>query len=167
MKTIRTPAIVLGLFYALFLICLSWSAGELPDRVATHFGARGQPNAWMSRSSHLLFTTVLGLAFPLSIVVIGFALRFAPSTVINIPHREYWLAPERRGETLAFLFRHTLWFASMAVGFVIAINLLIIHSNHQNPVRLSTPLLLTLLGCFLAGVAIWAVRALRYFKRPA
>jgi uncharacterized membrane protein len=167
MKTLQTPAIVMGLFYACFLICLAWSAGELPDTVATHFGPRGQPNAWMSRSSYLLFTTVLGLVFPLSIVAIGFAMRFAPSAVINIPHREHWLAPERRSETLAFIFRHTLWFASMAVGFVTAINLLIIHSNNQNPVRLSTPLLLTFLGCFLAGVTVWVISAFRYFKRPA
>jgi hypothetical protein len=167
MKTIRTPATILGLFYACFLLCLAWSPAQLPERVATHFDGRGRPNGWMSRSSHLSFITVLGFAFPMSIVGISFALRFMPTSLINIPHREYWLASERRTQTLAYIFRHSLWFASLAIGFVIGINLLLIHSNNQFPVRLSTPLLLTLLGCFLAGVALWGISAFRYFRRPA
>jgi hypothetical protein len=166
MKTLRTPAIVMGTVYLLFFVCLVWSSGQLPEQVATHFDGRGQPDGWMNRSSHLLFTTVLGFALPLSILGICFAMRFAPASLINIPHREHWLAAERRSQTFAFIFRHAFWLASMSIAFVIGVNLLIIQSNNQSPPSLSIPLLFGFLGCYLAGLAIWTFRAIRYFKRP-
>src|SRR3954468_21478203 len=110
MKSRPTPALILGLLYLCFLGYLISSAPQLPDRVATHFGAGGEPDGWMSRSSHLLFMGVFGLAFPLFVVGLFFILRFLPDSGLNIPHRDYWLAPERRSETFAYLFRHSLWF---------------------------------------------------------
>jgi uncharacterized membrane protein len=167
MKTLRTPALVLGLLYVCFFGYLGSSSSQLPSRVATHFDGHGQPNGWMSRAAHLRFMAVFGLAFPLFVPAIVYASRFLPDRLFNLPHREYWLAPARRNETMAYVFRHSLWFASMALCFAIGINYSIIHANSLAQAHLSTLLILPLAGCFLAGTAVWGVSLVRHFHRVA
>jgi uncharacterized membrane protein len=167
MKTSRTPALLLGLLYLCFFGYLVASSSQLPSRVATHFDGNGQPNGWMSRAAHLQFMGVFGLGFPLFVPAIVYASRFLPDRFYNLPHREYWLAPARRTQTMAYLFRHSLWFASMALCFVIGINYSIIHANSLAQAHLSTLLILPLAGCFLAGTAFWGASLIRHFSRVA
>ena len=42
--------------------------GQLPPRVASHFGAAGRLNAWMSRDGYALFILGFGTLFPMFIV---------------------------------------------------------------------------------------------------
>ena len=115
MKSFSAPASVLVFFYACFLRLWAWSGSHLPESVATHFNGAVRPDGWMSRSDHQSFMLKFGLLFPLFVVVLCFATRFVPANLINVPHREYWLAPERRKETFDYLFRHSLWFACLAM----------------------------------------------------
>jgi len=113
-----TRKISLIVFIILLLLCLGHAAYYyplLPDRVASHFGASGKPDAWSSKESFakiyfivIAFTAVL---FP----GIGFILRKAPAYLINLPNKDYWLSPERRDETIAVLSRQFLWFGSATV----------------------------------------------------
>jgi hypothetical protein len=67
---------------------------------------------------------------------------------------------------MAYLFRHSLWFSPMALGFVIGINFSILHANRLGQAHLSSLLALVLVGCFLVGTAIWGVRLFRHFSQP-
>ncbi len=167
MKIFRTPALVLGLLYLCFFGYLAASGSRLPEQVATHFDGSGRPDGWMRRASHLRFMAVFGLGFPLFVPVIVYVIRFLPDRLFNLPNRDYWLAPGRRTETMAYLFRHSLWFSSMALCFVIGIHYSIIQANRLAQAHLSTPLTLALAGCFLAGAAVWCVSMLRHFKQVA
>ena len=164
MRTIRLPALLLGLLYLCFFCCLAAASSQLPERVATHFDVHGQPNGWMSRDSHLLFMAVFGLVFPWFVPAVLYASRLLPDQFCNLPHRDYWLAPTRRARTLAYLFRHSLWFASMALCFVIGIHFSIIHANSLAQVHLSAPVVLTLGGCFIAGTVVWGLNMICHFK---
>jgi hypothetical protein len=165
MKSLRLPALVLGLLYLCFFGYLAVSSSQLPERVATHFNGSGQPDGWMSRSAHLQFMAVFGLAFPLFIPAIVYAGRFLPDRFCNLPHRDYWLAPQRRPETMAYVFRHSLWISPMALCFVIGINASVIDANRLAQPHLSMPLVLALVGGFLAGAAVWGVSLTRHFHR--
>ena len=167
MKTLRSPILLLGLLYLCFFGYLASSSSHLPERVATHFNGSGQPNGWMSRAAHLRFMVVFGLAFPLFVPALVYASRFLPNGLFNLPHRDHWLAPARRAETMAYLFSHSLWFAAMALGFAIGIHASIIQANGLAQVHLSTLAALALGGCFLAGTAIWGASMIRHFNRPA
>lgn len=147
MNTIRTPLLVLGLLYVCFFGYLAASSSQLPGRVATHFDGSGRPNGWMSRTAHLRLMMVFGLAFPLFVPAIVYASRFLPDRFYNLPHRDYWLAPARRRETMAYLFRHSLWFSSLALCFVIRIHASIVHANSLGQAHLSTLLSLALAAC--------------------
>lgn len=129
MKTIRIPALLLGLLYLCFFGSLALSNSRLPTRVATHFGATGQPNGWMSRSAYLWFMIVFGVIFPLFVPALCYLSRWLPSWCYNIPHRDYWLAPERRRAVSAYLFRHSFWFAAMALAFVMGIHFSTVQAN--------------------------------------
>ena len=167
MKTIRAPALLLGLFYLCFFGYLASTSPQLPERVATHFDGSGRPNGYMSRTAYLRFMVVFGLAFPLFVPALVFATRFLPDRCYNLPHRDYWLAPARRAETMAYVFGHSLWFSPMALCFVIGIHYSIIQANHSGQAHLSNLLALALAGCFLAGTAVWAVSMIRHFNHPA
>src|SRR6266568_3055820 len=111
MKSWRMPALLFGGLYLAFLGYLTYSAEHLPERVATHFDGAGHPNGWMSRSALLKGGAAFGLAFPLLVVGICALVRFLPAAAINLPRKEYWLAPERRGETNSYFLFHAWWLA--------------------------------------------------------
>lgn len=166
MKTARTPTLVLGVLCLAFIGCLALTADSLPERVATHFDLSGQPNGWMDRFTHLAFFGGFGLVLPLALVGVCFALRFAPDSSINIPNREFWLAPERRAKTISFVFQHSLWLACGTVAFVTGVHLLIVQANSQIPAQLPLAPILAWMGCLIVGIAVWAGLMLRHFKRP-
>lgn len=167
MKTLRLPLTLLGLLYACFIAYLITSAGHLPDRVATHFNGEGQPNDWMSRSSHVWFMGLFGVALPLLVIVLMYVTRFLSKNRVNIPHRDYWLAPERRLESCRYMFRQSVWLACLLVAFITGIHFLIVHANRSSPPQLSNPLFLGLLACFLVSLGVWIMLMFRRFHRPA
>ncbi|HEY6010488.1 MAG TPA: DUF1648 domain-containing protein [Nitrospirota bacterium] len=95
--------LLLGLVQAVYYYPL------LPDRVASHFGVSGNPDAWSSKDS---FMKIYGIAILVVAVLfsgIGFLLRKAPTSLINLPNKAYWLSPEQRDETVDGLSRQFLW----------------------------------------------------------
>jgi hypothetical protein len=165
MKRILTPTLILGLLYLCFFGYLAASSPGLPERMATHFGISGQPDGWMSRAAYVRFMMVFGLAFPLLVPAICYAARFLPDRLWNIPHRDYWFAPERRTETLAYLFGHSLWLSPLMAGFVIGMHLTTVHANRLAEPQLAMGTVLAMTGIMLTGVAVWLVRLIRHFKR--
>jgi hypothetical protein len=167
MRTLRSPSYILGFLYLCFFGFLVFTAWQLPERVATHFGVGGQPDGWMSRYAHLLFMAVFGFAFPLFFVGLFYGLRFVPEG-LNIPDRDYWLAPERRVQTFDYFFRQGLWLACMAVCFVTGLHYMIIQANFQPNAELSMPMFLALFSFFLVGIVVWLISTIRHFKlRPS
>jgi len=166
MKTSRTPLIILACLYVAFIGYLVFSSGQLPSQVATHFRSNGHPNGWMSRSSHMVLMGVLGLVLPLLIVAVMNAARLFPSA-LNIPRKQFWLAPERRQETFRYLSRQALWFACVMVAFILGLQVTLVQANAQTPAQLSMPLHFTLAGGFLAALAIWIIVTVRRFYRTA
>ncbi|PYM14260.1 MAG: hypothetical protein DME18_07135 [Verrucomicrobia bacterium] len=120
---------------------------------------------WMNRSTYLVFSVALGIGLPLLLIGLGYVVRFLPVNSINIPNRNYWLAPERRVVTFDFLFRHLLWLACFEAIFMIGVHLLIADANRQVPPHLSLPLFWGVFGSGLTFVAIWLGVLLRRFRR--
>jgi uncharacterized membrane protein len=162
----RFPKLIFA-FLALYAAVYFFAAyPKLPDVVASHFDAHGMPNGWQSKQAFFgvmvivsLATVVLGFAIPKMIAVL-------PQQLINPPNKDYWLAPERRAETLAFLgasfarFACALLFFNILVfGYAVQINL---RPDHPPSVA---RLVYTLIG-FLAFVIFWLVRIFTKFRRP-
>jgi hypothetical protein len=131
------------------------TTGQLPDRVASHFGQDNFPNGWMPRDAYLSFMVGFALLLP-AVVVAGIALtpRLTPRRV-NLPHREYWLAPERRAATMTTLSAYACWLGVLIALFIGGIHYSILVANAIVPPRLPAALFWTLLIGFCGALVLW------------
>lgn len=136
---------------------------QLPDVVAMHFGATGRPDAWAPKEAFLKIY-LLTLAFCSAVFLgVAFVLSRLPVSMINLPDKAYWLAPERKQETVDFLFHYFLWFASATV-------LLLCDVMHQAfQVHLGKaevlPHPVTSLVCYLCFTALWVAGLIVRFAK--
>ena len=138
----------------------------LPDEIATHFGANGQPDGWMSKGVASLMMLGIQVALPWMMVGIGYATKHIPNSAINIPNREYWLAPERRDSSLRRVQGSLTVFACWMSLFTFSINHLTFRANVAAK-PLDTQLFGLAVILFLIGVAAFLVMLTRQFRVPA
>jgi uncharacterized membrane protein len=143
-------------------------AGRLPDWVAVHFDAAGRANGFMTRAGCRDFMLLSTLGAPLLIAIATALLpRLVPASLINIPHRDYWLAPERASASLLFLSEQGLWFGCIFVVFLAAVDGLLVKANSVSPPEFPNRLFVVTLILFFCVVGAWFVRMLRRFRAPA
>ena len=134
------------------------SAGQLNEQVATHFGLDGQPNGWQTHAGYLRWTPVFPRGGSRTFVLSIFALRrLGRGAGMIIPHKEYWLAPERQSETFAFIQRKGTWLAGLLLGFFAGMHYLILVANAHSPISLSPAFTIWVVGPFLVASGIWVV----------
>lgn len=159
-----------GTRWVLLLSCVGGLAFALqvystsPARVPIHYGPGGVPDRWGSPLDVLLihgcvigFGTALFLALPKLI-------RHAPKSLINLPHKDYWLAPEHRDAATA-KFAPWSYVVGTAVN-VLMITLQAVLSPTTDAALPSSaaPALVTLgFVFFTLGSCVWLARS---FKRP-
>ncbi len=155
------------LLFALAIVgaaSLVWAERVLPAKVASHFGADGKPDGWMSRESYVQAMGLIGFVAPAFLLGIGWSMRVVPGDMMNLPRREYWLSPARRHETNQYMARQFGWLACLSLALIVALNWLTIDANRASPPRISDGVWV-LLVVFLASVAIWIVRLVWHFNR--
>jgi uncharacterized protein DUF1648 len=166
----RLRKLPIVLFLAL-LAAAAWRAtvlaDRLPDVVAVHFDASGHPDGFATRDACREFMHWLTLGTPAFIVLVTSLIpRMIPPAMINIPNRDYWLAPQRAEESLSFLGLQGVWFGCIFLVFLAGIDELIVEANSVSPAVLPTARFVTALALLAAAVAIWAARMFRRFRRP-
>jgi serine/threonine-protein kinase len=147
-----------------YLLALASSVQQLPATVASHFDAHGDANGWMDRTLFLLMMVLVGLLMPGMALLLRVLLRWLPASQINLPNREYWLAPERRAETIAEIPRRFLWLSCWTLVFLLGIHMLVVDANQRNPNHLSSAIWV-LLVAYLVSIAIWVAALVRHFRR--
>jgi len=155
-----------------FAVCAAVAAayiaattGQLPAQVAAHFGANNAPNGWMSRDGYLRFMLAFGVAVPV-LTAGGIALlpRMWPNA-INIPHREYWLDPARRQQTIDTLGAYGASFGCLLTLFLAGVHYVVLEANRATPAALPAGLFFALLGAFGLALVLWIASLARRFRR--
>lgn len=118
----RVPVALLIMLMALGITAQWFYWPKLPDRVATHFDVAGNPDDWMSKQSATIVSLVLAIGLPLLFYAVGLLIRIVPASTINIPRREYWLAPERRAESIVWVQGFLRWFSCAMAAFAVSLN---------------------------------------------
>jgi uncharacterized membrane protein len=131
MSNCKLPLGLLMLTIGIGLGLQVWYWPQLPERIAVHFNAKGQPDSWASRLNATILSVSLLVLIPLFFVGIGQVIRWLPSSMINLPHREFWLAPGRRDETLRWITCWMLWFSFGLAVFLVGINHLTFIANRD------------------------------------
>jgi uncharacterized membrane protein len=156
------PRAILSFLFSLFLCQIVYYYPNLPEKVAVHFNAFGEPDNWASKQSYLIFQIILLLFTAVITFGLPLLLRKLPDSAINIPHKDYWLAPQRRNETFTILQKRFEWFGVGLCALMISINQLAIRANLLN--QNLSPVSWYILGVFLLFVVVWSVNLCKDFK---
>jgi uncharacterized membrane protein len=167
MSDARVPRnIFLAILAAGILQCLH-DFPLLPERVASHFGASGNANGWMTKSQFLITYAVV--IVPALVLEFRMTRRIdrAANKRLNLPNKEYWLAPERRAETLAYLERFFAWYGCALLALEVLAMGLAMRANFQSPPALPTgPIVLAIVAFVLFNIASIAAVRRRFSKLP-
>lgn len=136
---------------------------RLPHEVAVHFDFHGHANRWATKRDLAQMLGSTGIAF----VVLFLATAIIPrlrASIVNVPHREHWLAPRRQAETLIFLRDWLRWLIDIVLAFVGVLVAASLQANLRPVPRLpdAVPLVATLVLCIVAMLLILALR----FRQP-
>lgn len=138
---------------------------SLPQKVATHFDFAGRPDGYMTLQNHQSFITLATIGFPLFMVfMVGVLPSWFPS-LVNISHRDYWFAPERKSQTLDYLFRMACMLGVLMVFFFVGLNVIIVLANNSKPVLMPRPPIFILMGLFLFSVFSWVIMLFLRFRK--
>jgi hypothetical protein len=145
-------------------LVISATTLELPARVASHFGPGNLANDAMDRLSYLMLMLGLAVGLPVLLVATFSRMPRAMERKLNIPHRDYWLAPERRQRTLAYLGSHACWLGTLLAAYLTGVHLVLLAANAVQPPRLPVQPFVTLLALFLCGMALWIFALVSRFR---
>lgn len=138
----------------------------MPETIASHFDANGVANGWSSRESFATQMVVLHLFLTTVFVCIGALLPRIPDSLINLPHKDVWLAPERRKETLAWTTDRLAWLGAAVQLLFCAVTQLSLRASGDAEKALPPWTHWALLAGFFAFMASWLVGFFRRFRRP-
>jgi len=140
---------------------------RLPALVAQHFGADGRANGWASRDAFFILSWTILLGVSAIFMLTPRMLRRVPVSLINLPNKDYWLAPGRKEESFNFLERQMEWMGVLTVAFLALVLHLAIRANLNPERRLENgPFIILLIGYLLAA-GCWIVRLYRRFPSQA
>jgi len=138
---------------------------QLPDRMASHFDFYGRPNGWQPKEAFFLViggvivvTGAIGFIIPVALLA-------APTELINLPRKDYWLAPDRREETLRFLRARLEWFACGVLFVLLYASSQAINANLPGHGTFEAQEMLYVLAGFLLITTGGTIHLLRHFYR--
>jgi uncharacterized membrane protein len=156
-----------SLFFAIAVVAVAQCVHDfplLPERVASHFGPSGMPNGWMTKSQFLTIYAVMIL--PALAVEFWVARRIAktPGARINLPNKEYWMAPERRASTVAYFESFFAWYGCAFLLLLVFVMGLALRANLDPSPQLPTGPTVAALVAFVLFNVVAIVAMYRRFS---
>jgi uncharacterized membrane protein len=146
----------------IYLVQIAYFYPQLPAQVASHFNFRGEADGWMPKENFLIFHAIL-LVFILGTTSLIPALfNNLPDSLINIPNKSYWFAPERRAESLSKLAAVTDNLRVALLLLFLGINYFAFQANVSSG-NLSDGVWL-ILGVFLSYSLYWTIGLRKTFR---
>lgn len=100
---------------------LAWWVPQLPAEVPTHFDGAGNPDGWSTRDGAVAIHATILAGMGGLFLVLALVIPKIPPSLVNIPHRDHWLAPSRRQETLGVIRDYLLILGAATMLFLAAI----------------------------------------------
>jgi uncharacterized membrane protein len=157
-----------GIFFALLLAAalqIVYFYPLLPDTVASHFDSAGRPNGSMPKGGFMALYVGLLALMVVNFLIIPIFLERLPESLVNLPNKRYWLAPERRAQAWAKIQTYLLAFGNGAVALMLFVFQLALLANLSES-RVLSPAIWILLAAFIAFVLGCLFRLFRAFRLP-
>ncbi|MEA1996146.1 MAG: DUF1648 domain-containing protein [Gemmatimonadota bacterium] len=155
------------LFWFLFIcafIHMFYYYPLLPDKVASHFNATGEADNWSSREFFIGFYIMITLVMTVTFAGFGYIGPKLPESLINLPNKPYWLAPERKEKTFAFISDSLFQLGAVTLLLLISMMHLTFRANMDKSNNIGV-LPWVFIGCFLIFTAVWLVQLYRKFLK--
>lgn len=162
----RWPKLIFVLLVLYAAVHFSFYYPQLPGAVASHFNRRGAANGWQTKTA--FFSVFVGVSVLAAVVGFGIPriITAVPAELINLPNKQYWLAPEHLADTQEFFRTYFAWFGcAVFLIAVLTFDYAIKHNLHpENPPDPSR--MWYVLAVFLLFTLVWTIRMLAKFLRP-
>jgi hypothetical protein len=163
-----SPRLPRSIFAVIVLAAIAqciFSFPQLPERMASHFGASGLPNGWMTKQSFfIIYALVLAVTAVVEFYPARSISRSSPSS-LHLPNKEYWLAPERRAQTLVYFTKFFAWYGCAVLLVLVIAMGLAINANLNPPPRLPAGPMFALIGGFVLLNILSIAHLLRRFSK--
>lgn len=137
----------------------------MPEKMASHFDGRGVANGWMSRDGFVgVYVFVLALMSAM-FFLLPRGLAKLPPSMINLPNRDYWLAPERRAKTGEMIEAYMNECGNATLVFMLLVFQMAFTANLDATHKLSDRIWYYLV-IFMLYMAAWLIRFIRSFNLP-
>ncbi len=156
-------------FIGVLLLCLFelarlWSI--TPDTMAAHFNIQGSPDRFVPKAEFFRFQVQTLLVVILVSLPFQFLFLVLPPSWINMPHREYWLAPEQRAGTLGRLNAFgTVLFGIILLAVQAAFEISA-YANLKMPIVFNAPLMSAVMALSLVLIVVMLVLLIVSFRLP-
>jgi len=164
MQNSGLPKLIYGLLAAAGLLYFSFLYPQLPDPMASHFNASGAATAWIPKPGSFILMLVVTLAASVPVFLVPRSLAKLSNDKINLPNKEYWLAPERRAETIQYLGAQMGWFGCALLAFLFCGLYNALAANFRPDHHFDSGSFYIVLGAFLAFILVWLARLLSHFN---
>lgn len=140
-------------------------APRIPEVLGSHFARGGFVNGWQTKAA--FYSTELAMIVLATIVSFGIPRIIAamPVSLINLPRKEYWLANERREDTLAYIRVWSAWFGCGLLAFLLFVMELAFRANLRTPPQFDNAAFVPSLLAFVAFDTMLVIRLILHFSR--
>ena len=159
MRVLLIISLILGIVLQLYYYAV------LPDNVAINFGSEGQPNSWTSKEWNMGITLSIYLLNSFLFLSVPSMMRKLPFKFISFPKKEYWLADERKKESLPLITSWLDFFGFITNVFILLIAHLVYEANLSESVRLNDSLFFTGIIIYCLVMLIWIVLLFKKFNK--
>ena len=159
-----TSTVLFLLFVACAAVFVGQTSLELPLLVASHFGATGTAHGYMPRFFYIRFMLALVIGLPTIMTLVTWRALGSAKSRINLPNREYWLAPKRSAKTITFLRSGLLGFSILLISFLCFAHWLVVLANRTQPPHLLATWFFGGLGGFLVAMSFFFIVFLGHFR---
>jgi uncharacterized membrane protein len=160
----RLPRFLYAFLFLAGLLMMAYYFPQMPQRMASHFAADGHVNGWQSREAFFVLMIVVSSASAVVCFLAPRQIAAKANARINLPNREYWLAPERREATMRYISATMAWFGCGILFVLISGTFFALQANLGPDPRFNSQAMILVLGGFFAGLLGLLVRLVRHFQ---
>jgi uncharacterized membrane protein len=162
--TMKRSAVIYLAMVTVSVIQGVWYYPKLPEAVASRFGASGAPDGWMSRGMFVGILIGMTVFVAALLTAVQWAMLLLPASLVNLPNKAYWYAPERQADTRASLSRFMLQFGVATMLLVIVVMQMALQANLSPEPRLSSAFWFVFVA-YLLFIVVWVIRLFVRFGR--
>jgi uncharacterized membrane protein len=143
-----------------------WFHMQLPDRIATHFGAEGKANGWSDKTTNTLMMQGVYLLFLTMFLGIPKLIGKTADRLMNLPNKGYWLKPENRETAREMTARFMYEMGIYLFLFFAIISQLTFEANMNPAPQIDNNHFMIVLVAFFGLIILWMIRLFQAFRVP-